>query len=123
MKGALIMNAIDEKEFDTAIEEAKNDSAQVFVKLRKPIEYNGKRYEELSFDFDKLTGRDALAIENEIARLGRATMVPALSGDYIVRMAARACTEVIGIDLFDLISLKDYETIKSRARNFLIMQE
>ncbi len=117
------MNAIDEKEFDTAIEEAKNDSAQVFVKLRKPIEYNGKRYEELSFDFDKLTGRDALAIENEIARLGRATMVPALSGDYIVRMAARACTEVIGIDLFDLISLKDYETIKSRARNFLIMQE
>lgn len=113
-------NTIDEKEFEVAMEEAKTSEDAVTIKLIEPVTYNGKNYESLSFNFKKLKGSDALAIESELERIGKATMVPAFSGEYIIRMLARACTEVVGDDLFRALSLNDYEKVKSQARNFLL---
>ncbi len=116
--------AVDEKEFEAAREEAKKtDFAYLTVKLQKPVTYNGKEYTELSFDFDKLTGLDGLAIEDELNRLGKALIVPALSGEYLIRMAAKACTVKIGADIFNVLSLKDYNRIRTAARSFLLQSE
>ncbi len=111
---------VDEKEFEHAVAESENASSLVTIKLRKPITYNGKEIKELSFDFDKLTGRDGLAIEEEISLSGKSVIAPVFSIHYLVRMAARACTEKIGIDLFDYISLKDFDRVRSAARSFLL---
>lgn len=116
--------AVDENELNAARAEAqKKDIAHLTVKFKKPVKYNNKEYNELSFDFDKLTGMDGLAIEEELQMLNKAVIVPALSGEYLIRMAARACTEKIGADIFNYMSLKDYNRIRSAARSFLLQSE
>lgn len=116
--------AVDEKELEAAREEAeKTDVAHLTVELKKPVTYNGKEYTELSFDFDALTGKDGLAIEDELNRLGKALIVPTLSGEYLIRMAAKACTVKIGADIFDVLPLKDYNRIRAAARTFLLQSE
>jgi len=92
-------------------------------KFAKPFEYNGRTYTELSFEWDKLTGKDSREIENELALRGKIVVSPAYSIEYIVRMAARACTERIGADAFDLMSIRDFNKIRGRARAFLLISE
>ncbi len=109
---------IKQEELDAAME----DETTIFThKLSKPVEYNGKRYEELHFDFDALTGRDCLNISAELAATGKTAIVPALSDEYLIRFAARACTEdMVGSDIFDVMKSSDFLRITSRARSFLL---
>lgn len=123
-KEITIEAAVDEKELAAAVAEARaNDVSVVTIKLNKPVTYNGKEYTELSFDFEKLTGLDGLAIEEELQMLGKAVVAPTFSGPYLVRMAARACTEKIGADIFNVLSLKDFNRVRDRARSFLLRSE
>lgn len=83
----------------------------------------GKKYEELTFDWGKLTGKDSLAIENEMAQMGIALVNPAFSSEYMVRMAAVACNEAIGSDAFDDMALPDFLKIRRKAKDFLLRAE
>ena len=116
--------AVDETELEAAREEARKSNVALFeIEFKNPVKYNGKEYSKLSFDFEKLTGRDGLAIEEELQMMNKAVIVPALSGEYLVRMAAKACTENVGADIFDYMPIKDYNRIRSAARSFLILSE
>ena len=116
--------AVDETELEAAREEARKSNVALFeIEFKKPVKYDGKEYSKLSFDFEKLTGRDGLAIEEELQMMNKAVIVPALSGEYLVRMAAKACTEKVGADIFDYMPIKDYNRIRSAARSFLILSE
>jgi len=116
--------AVDEAELEAARNEARRNAVKFFeIEFKKPIKYNNKEYTKLSFDFEKLTGWDGLAIEEELQMMNKAVIVPAFSGEYLVRMAARACTERIGADIFNVMPLKDYNRIRSAARSFLILSE
>lgn len=118
----------DEITHEEAVEraEAQALSAEnaLTIELKKSIEYNGEKYTELKFDFEKLTGKDGLEIENELASLGLPLVIPAFSGEYLIRMAAKACcSEPIGYDFFDIIPLRDFNRIRSAARSFLLKSE
>jgi len=115
--------AIDPKEFSVANKEAADSGESYTHKFRKPYEYDGKTFKEVTFDWARLTGDDALAIENELQQLGKAVIVPTFSGEYLVRMCARACTEPIGADFFKRMSIADYNRIRSAARSFLLRSE
>lgn len=105
-------------------EEAAKDAAFTYVHhFTKPFAYDGNTYEELTFDWGSLTGRDGLAIENELQSLGKPVIIPTLSGEYLLRMAVRACDKPIGADAFELMSLSDYNRIRSSARSFLLKSE
>lgn len=107
-----------------AAEEAAKDAAYTYVhRFAKPFTYDGNTYEELTFDWGSLTGRDGLAIENELQSLGKPVIIPTLSGEYLLRMAVRACDKPIGADAFELMSLSDYNRIRSSARSFLLKSE
>lgn len=115
---------VDPQEFDAAAEEAKTDSAPGYVHtFKKPFEYNGKTYESLTFHFDDLTGEDSLAIERELMARSIMLVAPTFNGEYLVRVAARACDEPIGVDGFKRMRIVDFERIRSRARNFLMASE
>ena len=92
-------------------------------KFQKPFVYGEKTYEQLIFDWGSLTGRDGLAIENELQALGKPVIIPTVSGEYLLRMAVRACDKPIAADAFDLMSLFDYNKIRSSARSFLLKSE
>lgn len=117
------VGAIDPKEFAVAEQEAKNSPDAYTHKFSKPFLYEGKTYNELTFNWDKCTGKDSLDIENECQQLGKAILVPALSGEYLIRFAAKACTEKIGADALLLMPIKDYNQIRNRARSFFLRTE
>ena len=114
-----------EDEFNAAVKEAENDATdELYVyQLKKPLEYNGKIYTELSFDFESLTGKDSLAVEEELQAKGIMVMVPTFNSGYLIRIAARACTEKIGADAFELIGISDFNRLRNKVRNFLLNSE
>lgn len=117
---------ISEKEYDAAVAEANkaaNDPYTYTHKLIQPFEYEGKKYETLTFDFGKLTGNDSLAIEAEMSALRQPVIVPSMSAGYLIRMACRACTQPIGVDVIGAMSIRDYNTIRTKARNFLMLSD
>lgn len=107
-----------------AAEQEAETSVSTFVHIfPMPFTYEGKTYEQLTFDWGKLTGNDALAIENEMQALGKPVIVPTFSGEYLVRMAARACTTRIGQDVIRAMPISDYNRIRGAARSFLLKSE
>lgn len=114
---------VDADEFAVAEKEAVNSDYTYTHKFRKPFEYQGKTYNELTFEWGKLTGKDGLAIENELQQLGKAVIVPTFSGEYLIRIAARACTVQLGADAFEIMPIADYNKIRSAARSFLLKSE
>ncbi len=125
-------SAIDEKELEVAEKEAKEDAVygdKYTHVLSKPFSYDGYTFEELTFNWDKLDGNDSLAIEHEIELMGKALIAPEFSGDYLIRMAARACTNTVEVngmqvpvssDMFLALPLRDYNKIRRAARSFLL---
>ena len=112
---------VDDTELAAAEAEAKTaDNVYVHDFGDKPFTWEGKTYESLTFDFSGLTGEDSLAIENEMLSLGKALIVPEFSGEYLLRMAARACRENIGTDALKHLPMFHYNRIRSRARSFLL---
>ena len=114
---------MDEEEMNQAKAGAEKAENLFKLKFKKTFTYDGVDYDELEFDFDGLTGNDSLEVEKELARRGTQVAVPAFSGEYIIRIAARACTSPIGSDAFLRMSLKDYNRVRSKVRNFLMASE
>lgn len=111
---------IDTEEFAVAENEAKNSTDTYTHKFAKPFSYEGKTYEEMTFDWGNLSGEDSLAIENELQQLGKIVVTPEFSGEYLVRMASRACATKIGSDVICAMPLKDFNKIRAKARSFLM---
>lgn len=116
-------NIVELDALSIAEAEAENASFVYVHEFKKPLSYNGNTYEKLTFDWGSLTGRDGLAIENELQSLGKPVIIPTLSGEYLMRMAVRACDKPIGADAFEVMSLSDYNRIRSSARSFLLRSE
>lgn len=114
-----ITTEINEKETEVKVETEKE--AGIYThRFSKPFTFEEKTYKELSFDFEGLTGADSLSIENELASLGKVVVSPEFSGEYLIRLAVRACQEKIGADVFAAMPLRDYNKIRGKARSFLM---
>ena len=113
-------------ELDEAMTASVSGQPEFTHRFRTPFIFEGETFDELSFNFAALTGRDSLAIETELAALGKTTIVPEFSGDYLIRMAVRACTtkrsdgRKLGIDAFSTLPLTDFLKIRGQARSFLL---
>ncbi|RGE66688.1 hypothetical protein [Anaerotruncus colihominis] len=95
--------------------------------FQPPFIYEGRTYDTLTFNWDTLTGKDSLAIEAEMMLKGKTLILPAYTGEYLVGMAARACTcrddsgnRTVSTNTICALPLKDFQAICNRARNFLL---
>ena len=116
-------NSMVTEEISPDKKSAENSDSSYTHNFNKPLNYNGKTYKQLTFDWESLTGKDGLVIENELQQMGLMVIVPAMSSEYLVRMAARACTDKIGSDAFEMMSLSDCNKINSTARSYLLKSE
>lgn len=114
---------IDEQELEVAEKMAEEERYQYIHRFKRPFQYEGNIFEKLTFNWEKLTGYDGLAIENELQSLGKPVVIPSLSGDYLIRMAARASIDGIGEDMISAMPIRDYNKIRSEARSFLLKTE
>ena len=128
--------AVSDAEYATAEQAAKDapDSVSVYThKFKKPVTFEGCTFDELTFDFGRLTGNDSLAIEDEMEAMNKPVIVPTFSGQYLTRVAARACTTMltssdgkqrrVGADVIMALPISDYSRIRGRARTFLLKSE
>ena len=90
----------------------------VTVKLETPFEYEDKTYEEIVMDLGKLTGKDAMAIEEELAAVNHTVTYPLADGEYIRMVAARASS--IAEDVFTAMPIRHYVAILQAVRMFLV---
>ena len=115
---------LDQKQLDAAEEQSAKSSSMTYTHTFKtPFVFEGETYTDITFDWSRLTGHDSLAIENELSKLGKMVAVPALSADYLIRMAARASDPEIGADMMLEMPLSDFNAIRSAARSFLLRSE
>lgn len=99
----------------------ENNLTDWVLNLTKPIMYNGEEINELHFDFAKLTGRDAIEIESELQNMGKLTAYSQVMNiNYIIRVAARACSKAVGIDIFADMAISDFNVLRNRIQLFLI---
>ena len=82
------------------------------------FEYAGETYTTLTFDFEKMTGRDMVSIENEMQMNNEYALAPEISRNFQSKMAARAAG--IGSDVLDAMPLPDFNRITNAARDFLL---
>ena len=108
-------------------EENKNEvrpSVGKYVhKFSKPFVFEEKTYEQLTFDFSTLTGKDAMSIENELQAKGQTVLIPEYHHGYLLAFAARACVEKIPSDAYEYMPINDYNAIRKAARNFMMGQD
>ena len=116
-------STVDHDEYAAAEAQAKKSEGN----------YEGQTFDELNFDFEGLTGDDALAIEDELQAIGKPTISPTFSGQFLVRMAARACTNTIvdasghprriGDDALRALPIFEFNRVRGKARSFLLASE
>jgi len=123
VKESMDIPEIDSEELAVAEKEASQSTDVYTHKFKKTATYNNLLIPEMSFDWASLTGQDSLNIEGELQAMGKMVISPAFSGEYMIRMAARASSPKVGSDFFANLSLFDYNKIRSAARSFLLVAE
>ena len=77
----------------------------------------GKQYKTMTFYFDRLTGEDIEAVEQEMQDMGKYALSPEISSVFQCMLAARAAK--VGSDEIRRFPVADYMKIKNKARDFL----
>ena len=98
---------------------AKKGNVGVYThKFNRPFEYSGKIYTELTFNFERLTGRDMVSIETEMQMNNEYAIASEISRNFQSKMAAKAAE--IGSDVMEAMPLHDFNLITNAARDFLL---
>jgi hypothetical protein len=109
----------DVKNATTETEMPESNTAGVYVhKFKKPFEYEGKKHVTLNFYFEKLTGRDMIAAENEMLANNEFAIDPLVSRSFQSKVAARAGG--IGVDAIEAMPMQEFNKIVNAVRSFLI---
>lgn len=86
--------------------------------FKAPVEINGQKQKTLTLYFEKLTGEDVEAIEEELQDQNKYVLTPEVSSVFQTMLAARAAG--VGADEIRRLPLGEYMKIKNQARSFLI---
>ena len=86
--------------------------------FKAPVEINGQKQKTMTFYFEKLTGEDVEAIEEELQDQNKYVLTPEVSSVFQTMLAARAAG--VGADEIRRLPLGEYMKIKNQARSFLI---
>jgi hypothetical protein len=84
--------------------------------LTKPLEYEGKKYEELEYDLEGLTGDDLLTAEAVINASGAIVPIVDLSKAYNAAVFARAAK--IDYAMMRKLSAKDFSRATTAVMAF-----
>lgn len=86
------------------------------LKLKKPLEYCGVKYEEIEYDLDSLTGDDLLIAEAEMNATGVLVNEPYLAKSYQATVFARAAK--IDSAMMRKLGVKDFTEATSLVLRF-----
>lgn len=94
---------------------------KVKVVLSRKYSFEDKEYEELSLDFNSLTGKDIIDAEKEARALGDNSPVPEFSKTYQAILGAKAAK--VPIDMVMDFNVRDFTRVTMAVQNFLLEEE
>lgn len=98
---------------------ATGGNVGVYVhRFKKPFEYEGTKHVTLNFCFERLSGKDMIAIEMEMQANNEYVIAPEISKSFQCKLASRAGG--IGSDVIENMPFKDFNKITIAARDFLL---
>ena len=88
------------------------------VKLNNPIMVNGEEVKEVKLDFEAIRGKDLIAAEKEVRKMGDTTPAVFLSMDFQALVAAK----LIGVPVEDVLEMQstDFKNLVLPVANFLL---
>ena len=96
----------------------KKSSLNYTHTFKAPVEIEGQQHKTLTFYFERLTGEDVEAIEEELQDQNKYVLTPEVSSVFQTMLAARAAG--VAADEIRRLPLGEYMKIKNQARSFLI---
>lgn len=117
----VLLDEDSENRIDEIVKESTTSDGVWTCQLKTPLKYEENEYKTLTFNFNRLTGVDAMEIEDELAMKGKPVfMNEAANARYLMLMALRACEEQMDFDTLKKINISDFNRIKNKARLFLL---
>lgn len=100
--------------------EVVSDNTRYVHTFAEPFKWGGTEYEQLTFDFGSMKGKDVIAVAQELRMRGIMLVSKTFDVDYQYRYAARCCEEKIPPDLLPNLPVKDFDAICSAVQRFLV---
>lgn len=91
------------------------------IVFSNPVEFEGKKYTDLTIDLDSLTGNDLLAVEREVRAMGDKNPVPELSKQYLAAVGARAAK--VPVEMVLSLPAKYFSKITLLVQGFFVPEE
>lgn len=117
------------KEVEERAQSVPDESTYTHV-FPKPFTWQGQTFERMTFDWSTLTGKDSAAVKRELQRRNIFAIVETHSDDYLIAMAARACTDrdgdnrrVVSGQTLEALPVCEYRRIRNKIQNFLLRAE
>lgn len=86
------------------------------LELSKPIEINGERVTELTYNFEDMTARDKAEATKAYKKAGNVVMVQELDSDYhLYLFAAAVKKENPSIEIEDVLRMSAKDAVKAEA--------
>ena len=106
-----------EEEIIDTTDEDKDDS--LVIRFKKPYVFEGTTYEQVDLsNLENMSGNDMIKVERYMkTSSGGADLVPEMSVEYALLMAARA-TE-LPIEFFKGLPLKEVRRVKTKITGFI----
>lgn len=88
------------------------------VQLNNPIMVNGEEVKEVKLDFEAIRGKDLIAAEKEVRKMGDTTPSVFLSMEFQALVAAK----MIGVPVEDILGMPstDFKNLVLPVANFLL---
>lgn len=83
-KNTTIEDTVEQAEKLEAEAQAEADICTYTHTFQRPFTYEGITYEDLTFRWDSLSGRDSVAIERELLQRGITTVIAEFTPEYLV---------------------------------------
>jgi hypothetical protein len=104
--------------FDAEEKETDEEENKLIVEFKKPFVFEGETYTELNLEgLEELTGADLAKIDRAVRKKNADDLVPEMSLDYALALAARATGQPI--EFFKALPLKDCRNVRNKVRSFL----
>ncbi|MBG9799533.1 phage tail assembly protein [Brevibacillus laterosporus] len=89
-------------------------------KLQRPIEFDGKLYTEIEYDFESLSGEDMISAERQYLSYdyNQKISLKELSKEYQILLFSRAAK--LPKEFFDKLSSKDFQKLTIKMQVFLL---
>lgn len=91
------------------------------IKLTQEYTFGAKTYKEFELNFDSLTGRDLILLENEYKERAKRSILKEQEDAWYITVASK----VLDIKYGDLLKLKakDFVQLVVTVRNFLLISD